>query len=459
MNQELFNNQFKYSPFIPYDPTVNPLYTGYTTHPTIGGVQPFVYSDWREEELSWHDNCYIHAGLNPFPISSIKGPDALKFLDENLANGFRNFPIGKIKHAVMVNEDGLLMADGLLLRIGEEEYEASCLTPYIDYRAEIGDYDVKIEDKTGDTFLFQLGGPFSLEIVEAATNEDFHNLKFLEHRMSSINGMEVRVLRVGMAGSLAYEVHGVFRDSIPVYESILEAGKPYNITRLGRHAYWNAHTENGFPQAIIHFPYAVETDRGYWDYLVKLNNHALYFSASFQLRTGSMGPDPEARFVNPIELGWGAAVSFQHDFIGKQALLRIKDRPHRQMVTLVWEPEDILDVYRSEFEKDEPYAPMEGPEDFLSNGKFEYRADKVLIGDQCVGSSTGRIHSWFYREMLSLALVEPEYCALGTKVDVLWGDPGTRQKRIRARVSRFPYMDIGRNEVINVGAIPSGLRR
>ena len=41
--------------------------------------------------------------------------------------------------------------------------------------------------------------------------------------------MDVRILRIGMSGALAYEVHGAFEYSIPVYEALMEAGKEYGI--------------------------------------------------------------------------------------------------------------------------------------------------------------------------------------------------------------------------------------
>lgn len=33
MNPKVFDGQFKFSPYIPYDASVNPILTGYTTHP------------------------------------------------------------------------------------------------------------------------------------------------------------------------------------------------------------------------------------------------------------------------------------------------------------------------------------------------------------------------------------------------------------------------------------------
>ncbi|MDR1183673.1 MAG: hypothetical protein LBK67_02620, partial [Coriobacteriales bacterium] len=167
----------------------------------------------------------------------------------------------------------------------------------------------------------------------------------------------------------------------------------------------------------------------------------------------------EARRFNPIELGWERMVSFEHDFVGKEALRKIVDNSHREMRTLVWNSEDILDIWRSEFELGESYAPLEGPEDVRVDGVAEYVHDKILKGGETVGISSGRAFSWKYRKMLSLGIVDPEVAELGTEVTVLWGNPGTKQKEIRALVSRFPYLDENRNEDVDLSTVPSGLKR
>ena len=68
------------------------------TPANVGGLHPFEYTNWVEEMMSWHDNCYIHAGLNPANIYRVSGPDALKFFSDICVNTFNNFPIGKGKH-------------------------------------------------------------------------------------------------------------------------------------------------------------------------------------------------------------------------------------------------------------------------------------------------------------------------------------------------------------------------
>jgi len=56
--------------------------------------------------------------------------------------------------------------------------------------------------------------------------------------------------------------------------------------------------------------------------------------------------------------------------------------------------------------------------------------------------------------MLSLCSIDAEFAALGTEVVVLRGAPGTRQKEVRAKVARFPYLNENRNQDIDVSMIP-----
>ncbi|MGI6217492.1 MAG: glycine cleavage T C-terminal barrel domain-containing protein [Coriobacteriales bacterium] len=456
MNKDLFNGVFKWNPYVPNDNRGYQLYTPNCGNAGNGGVQPYVYTSWREEQLSWYENCYLHAGLNPLNTYWFKGPDAMKFLSEYCVNNFEKFPVGKSKHAIMVNEEGLMMVDGMLLRLAEDEFVTFSMYSYIEYAIKKSGYNIEGKNITGEVFLLQLGGPKSLEVVEAVTGENFHDLPFLGHRKSKIDGRDVRILRVGMAGSLAYEVHGKFEDSVYVYQRLVDEGQKYNIHKLGQQAYWNTHTENGFPQSLIHFYYATEIDKDYFDYQTKTGQN--FRCGSVAKLTGSYSKDYRDRYFNPYELGWGHIVNFNHDFLGKEALEKISKSPHREMVTLEWNHEDILDVERSQFEDKTPYFPIEGPVDIPQNGEFEYRGDQVLADGKCVGISTGRCFSWYYRKMLSLAVIKPEYATIGTEVKILWGDEDTRQKEIRATVARFPYMDLERNENIDTSNIPSGIQ-
>jgi glycine cleavage system aminomethyltransferase T len=168
-----------------------------------------------------------------------------------------------------------------------------------------------------------------------------------------------------------------------------------------------------------------------------------------------MGPDLRLRYRTPVELGWEKMINFDHEFIGKAALEKEVASPRRKMVTLVWNPEDVLDIHASQFRPGEPYAAMDNPfERFVEAAGWAYYADQVLKDGKLVGISSGRIMSYNQRQMLSLCSIDVEHADLGNEVIVLWGDPGTRQKEIRAIVSRFPYLEKDRNECFDVSVIP-----
>jgi len=205
------------------------------------------------------------------------------------------------------------------------------------------------------------------------------------------------------------------------------------------------HTEDGFPQAYYHFPYPWGEDPGFVAFMGGQTDRMWS-----DLR-GSMGPGLQARYRNPVELGWDKMIKFDHEFVGRAALAKEVSHPRRKMVTLVWNTDDILDVHASQYRQGEPYQPMDEPNHAPGTGLY---ADKVLKDGKLVGVSSGRAYSYNYREMLSLCSIDADEAALGNEVIVVWGDQGRRQKEIRATVSRFPYLDQNRNQDVDVNDIP-----
>jgi glycine cleavage system aminomethyltransferase T len=461
-DQRMTKSTIRFVPVIPYDTRdfTQPLFSSYVSSAHDFGLHQFEYTGWRDEELSWHNNCYFHAHLNPSFTLKISGPEALKFLSNTCVNTFKNFPVGKGKHAIMCNNDGYVMADGILLHTADEEYISYWLSPYQYYALMAGNYNAIGEDLTGQLFLYQLGGPRSLDILEAATGETLRDIKFIHHRKSNIAGKEVRVLRAGMSGSLGYEVHGNIGDAIQVYNAIMDAGKPFEMRRLGMPAYNMTHWENGFPNIFLDYLPPWYDDHGFAGVIARMmptlgdsasrigggkGNHG-YSNTKF---AGSMGGDAQHWFKNPVELGWIKMINFDHEFVGRAALEKIVAEKKRTMVTLEWNTEDILDIHRTQLEPGTPYADISAPDD-VNYGNSVYHADKVLADEREIGISTGRMVSAYFQKMISICTIDTPYSKIGTEVIVLWGEPGTKQKKIRATVTRYPYMNEDRNETVDV---------
>ena len=127
------------------------------------------------------------------------------------------------------------------------------------------------------------------------------------------------------------------------------------------------------------------------------------------------------------------------------------------MVSLEWNAQDVGEIFASQFcGKDEFYEPIEEPNFpvFTSEG-LQIAGDLVVNSEgKVLGISTGRQHSAYFHRMISICSIDPDYAELGMPVEIIWGDPGKPQKKVRATVGRFPYNNILRNESTDVSTLP-----
>jgi glycine cleavage system aminomethyltransferase T len=424
----------------------------------VGWMQqfiPYIHTNWREETLSWKESCYICAELSAFPQIAVKGPDAVKLVSDISVNSFKRFPVGAIKHMIHADEAGNVAFHGLAFRLAEDVVSTHADAFYIQYHAIKGKYEVTFERDA--VAVFQIGGPRALEAIEQAAKKDIHDLKFMRFMYTEIAGRKVRITRMGMAWTLAYEVHCYSdEDAIEVYNALYEAGKPLGMVKLGINTYMSQHTENGYPQARLHFPGSSFQMQEYGRFVADRMGMSYEMLSMAPTPRGTYSSDIKDYCRNPYELGWGHMVKFDHDFIGREALEKIAPS-HRKMVTLLWNHEDIMKVYASFYDKgEEPLADMDFPQEYTLMGPIldNYFQYKVLKDDKVVGVAMWRTYTIYYRESLSLCCIDPEFADIGTEVKILYGDAGKRTMEIRATVARYPYLDLPSNITYDVETIP-----
>lgn len=422
---------------------------------------PYEYGGVAHEIQGYRDSAWIGTTLMISPIYDVIGPDAVKFLQSICVNDFSKLGLNGLRHAVICNDKGQIMTDGVVIRIGEERYRTYWLNPPIDHYLKTSGMNVTGEDMTGKEYFIQISGEKSLEILEDAFQADIHDIKFARHRKERMDGREVEVIRMGMSGNLAYEIHGPMSDYDYVYRKVWASGQKFGARKLGMHAYneFN-HTEAGFPNIHLHYPLPwFESDEGLSKYLYA---NPMMGSMNINRRlAGSVGDDLQSRFVTPYDVSWGFLVKFNHEFRGREALEKIAKNPPRTVTTLEWNADDVGAVFATRF------RPGATPCDDISkqndlpltensfHGYCEYRADKVLFDGREIGITSGRIISYPYNSMISLAFISPQYAKEGTEVTVIWGTPGTPQREIRAKVAKYPYnSDFIRNEDRDVSTIP-----
>jgi vanillate/3-O-methylgallate O-demethylase len=400
-----------------------------TLHMNLGGrLWGWEFDGWKPESMSWKTGCYIHTGLSDTQ-TNFTGPDVKEFFSSIAVNSFETFEIGSMKHSILCNDEGLICAHAILQRNDLHEYRYFAGQPWPHYKlATSRDFDVQMTPTP--SYLTQVAGPTSLETLERATGESLRDIGFLRFREAEINGTTVEVGRIGMSGNLAYELRGPLEDGPEIYDAVFRAGQDLGIQRLGWRTYLVNHVEGGFPQMNWTFASAADLDPGYNAFVA-----ASGFTPPMNV-SGSVDPaDRRARMRTPVELRWERAVKFDHEFIGRAALEAEVAAPRRRVVTLRWNPEDVV-----------PTSPS------WSEG-MNVHADHLLQDGRPVGYSSGTIYSYFHRQVLSLGSIDVEQAEIGNEVVVRWGDHGRRIKDVRATVERFPYLADPRNSDVDTATL------
>ncbi len=121
---------------------------------------------------------------------------------------------------------------------------------------------------------------------------------------------------------------------------------------------------------------------------------------------GSLATDNiEDYYVNPFELGYGFYIGWKTDFIGKDALTKMKDQKNRKKVTLEWNRDDLLKVVASNFEEGVPLQVDRLPAAEL---RLDQRRRAAERQRKPAGMSMFNGYSYNERCMLSLGIVNDD---------------------------------------------------
>jgi vanillate/3-O-methylgallate O-demethylase len=424
-------------------------------------VVPAEYSNWRDEQRAWRESCVLFDQSHHMANLYLEGPDALKLVTHLGFNTFSKFPVDRAKQFAPSSYDGYVIGDGILFHLEENRVVFVGRAPavsWIQFHAETGGYDVKVtkDDRSPSNpggkpvvrtcYRYQIQGPNAWQVLEKLNGSPIPEIKFFNMGAINLSGRKVRALRHGMAGAPGLEIWGPYEEREEIRAAILEAGKDFGLTQVGARAYATNTLESGWIPSPLPAVYTGERMKAYRQWLP---------AASYE-GTGSIGGSFDSKniedyYVTPYEMGYGPFVKFDHDFIGREALEKIANKPHRKKVTFAWNSEDVLKALHSLFEQGDPYKYIDLPLSNYTSASY----DKVLIRGKMAGLSMFSGYSYNERSMLSLGIVEPDV-QTGTEVTLLWGEPGGGSKKttverhkqieIRAVVSPVPYSKVVREE-------------
>lgn len=304
----------------------------------------------------------------------ITGPDAARFTQLLCPRDLSSCAIGQCKYVMLTDQDGGVINDPILLRLGENHFWLSIAdSDVILWAKGVATHaamDVQICEP--DVSPLQLQGPKSREILRAAFGEEAAALKYYRFIEYDWEGVPLVISRTGWSSELGYEIF--LRDGNAgdrLWEHLMAVGRP-----LGLHP---GHTSS----------------------IRRIEGAMLSYQADMDLST------------NPFELGMDRLIDLDSDadFIGKAALLRIRDQGTDRILA-------GLEIDGS---------PLEGS----NTARWAVCKDS----DQ-VGYVTSAVHSPRLQKNIALAMLGREFSELGQTVTVET-ELGTRS----ATVVPKPFFD------------------
>jgi glycine cleavage system aminomethyltransferase T len=286
----------------------------------------------------------------------ITGPDAYKFTQLLTPRDLSKLAVGQCKYVLITNNEGGILNDPVLLRLGENHFWLSLADSDVLLWAQgvAVNSGLDVQIKEPDVSPLQLQGPTSGEIMIKLFGEDIKDLKYYWLREYNLDGIPLIVSRTGWSSELGYEIY--LRDGTKgneLYEKIMEAGKEHGL------------------------------QPGHTSSIRRIEGGMLSYHADADINT------------NPFELGFDRLVNLDSDinFIGKEALKKIKHNG----------------ITRKQVGIEIDCKPLSGPNTTF----WELKKNNVNIG-----KVTSAVYSPRLKKNIALAMVSVEQSEIGNEFQV-----------------------------------------
>lgn len=271
-----------------------------------GWKRPAFYGRDREQSIE-REVQLVRNGVGIFdgsPLGKIevKGPDAAEFLNRIYVNTVPTLKAGKVRYGLMLNENGVVIDDGVFVRLADDHFLINTTSGSADRIAdwleewrqcEWPNLDVVTLPVTSQWAVATLAGPASRDVLARMpgmidlSTESFPHMSFSERRFD--DGFPFRIQRVSYSGEMSFELSVPAGRAVQLFETLADLGREAGLAPFGIEALMVLRTEKGF----LHV--GVDTD-------------------------GT---------TNPLDVGFGGIVANKKgDFIGARSLRRPADQGH-----------------------------------------------------------------------------------------------------------------------------------
>ena len=361
------------------------------------------YHDSHEIEYNAIREAAALIDVSPLYKYLVSGPDATKLVDRVITRDAEKLAVGRVYYTSWCNEEGRVVDDGTVGRLDENIYRWTAADPSLRwFRLNARGLDVQIEDASERVAALAVQGPLSRDVLEAATEAEWGDLRYFGRRAGQVGGIAVDVSRTGYTGDLGYEVWVDCADAVEVWDAFVRAGGPYGITPAGMLALDVTRIEAGL----------------------------ILIEVDFDSVRRALIPEQS---YSPFELGiLGRFVDFGKvtDFVGRRALEGEQERggPPRRLVGLELDWEPLEELYRAK-----------GLTPTVDQTASREAVPLYARGRQ-IGKATSTTWSPTLKKMIALASVDASQSEPGTRIEVEW-TVEARRSRTPSTVVELPFFN------------------
>jgi aminomethyltransferase len=327
----------------------------------------------------------------------VQGRDAAKLLDLVVTRNVRKATVGQVLYTPWCDHAGKVIDDGTVARLDDFLFRITSAEPNLRWLQEnAAGMDVEIGDVSDRVAALSLQGPAAGAILASI---GVPPLKYFRIAPATFDGIAVTVSRTGYTGDLGYEIWCDADHAAALWDTVMEAGRPYGIMPAGMLALDMARLEAGL---IL-----IDVD---------------YVPARKALI--------ESQLSSPYEIDLGWAVNLEKErFNGRDALAAEKARgPAWQFVGVEVEWNSLERLYTEV-----------GLATRLPNATWRMSVPLYAGGEQA-GYATSGGWSPLLKRYIALAHLRSRWATPGTSLEMEM-TVEHRRKRAAARVVKKPFFD------------------
>ena len=180
----------------------------------------------------------------------VSGPDVVELLERLYPCHVADIKPGRSRYALLLNERGHVMDDGMILRESETRFVLSFTSGgaanaemWVRDWIDVWGLRVHVLDRTMSLAAINVTGPLAGALLRRAGLAD--PPRFLGHVRADVAGVPCHVMRLSFTGEAAFELHHPVDRSVELWRALLDLGADLGIRPHGLQALFGLRLEKG----------------------------------------------------------------------------------------------------------------------------------------------------------------------------------------------------------------------